>query len=57
MYNGGDMLEDVDDIFKETAVQKLFCVCVWGWVSGRERGTLLALVAHRLSKVECLALV
>lgn len=56
MYNGGDMLEDVDDIFKETAVQKLFCECVWGWMSGRERRSLLALVAHRLSKVECLTL-
>lgn len=56
MYNGSDMLEDVDDIFKETAVQKLFCECVWGWMSGRERRSLLALVAHRLSKVECLTL-
>lgn len=24
VYNGGDMLEDVDGIFKETAVQKLW---------------------------------
>lgn len=30
MYNGGDMLEDGDDIFKETAVQKLFFVCIHG---------------------------
>lgn len=32
VYNGGDMLEDVDGIFKETAVQKL-----WGRGCGDEK--------------------
>lgn len=42
------MWEDVDDIFKETAVQKLFCVCVCGWMGRREQRSEFALVAHRL---------
>lgn len=32
MYNGGDVLEDVDGIFKKTAVQKL----LWGRGGRRE---------------------
>lgn len=39
------MLEDVDDIFKETAVQKLFFVCIHG---RDKRRSWLGMIVHRL---------
>lgn len=49
------MLDNVDDIFKETAVQKLFCVCVGGWV-GEQEGEEEACFGGTQAKVGCLAL-
>ena len=49
------MLDDVDDIFKETAVQKLFCVCVGGWVGEQEGEEESSCFGCPQAKVECLA--